>query len=59
MGGLSSDSCEEDLRDYFEQFGKVSCMWRGYWVCLKMHVCLQVMESQLMYDRNTSRHRGK
>lgn len=23
MGGLSSDSCEVDLREYFEQFGKV------------------------------------
>ena len=24
MGGLSSDSCDEDLKEYFEQFGKVS-----------------------------------
>lgn len=24
VGGLSSDSSEEDLRDYFETFGKVS-----------------------------------
>lgn len=39
VGGLSSESCDEDLKDYFEQFGKVT-------------------ESQLMYDRNTSRHRG-
>jgi len=23
VGGLSSDSLEEDLREYFEQFGKV------------------------------------
>ena len=23
VGGLSSDSMEEDLREYFEQFGKV------------------------------------
>ncbi len=23
MGGLSSDSNEDDLREYFEQFGKV------------------------------------
>lgn len=24
MGGLSSDSSDEDLKEYFEQFGKVS-----------------------------------
>ena len=24
VGGLSSDSSDEDLREYFEQFGKVS-----------------------------------
>ena len=25
VGGLSSDSTEDDIRKYFEQFGKVSC----------------------------------
>jgi RNA recognition motif-containing protein len=24
VGGLSSESCDEDLKEYFEQFGKVS-----------------------------------
>jgi RNA-binding protein Musashi len=39
VGGLSSDTTEEDLKDYFEQFGAVT-------------------EAQLMFDRNTNRHRG-
>lgn len=39
VGGLSSDSCDEDLREYFNSFGKVA-------------------DVQLMYDRNTNRHRG-
>lgn len=43
VGGLSSDSTEDDLREYFEDFGK------PYKVC----------ETQLMYDRNTNRHRGQ
>ena len=29
VGGLSSDTTEEDLKDYFEQFGAVSLMECG------------------------------
>ena len=39
VGGLSSDSTETDLQDYFKEFGTIQ-------------------DVQLMYDRNTSRHRG-
>lgn len=39
VGGLSSETTEEDMRDYFEMFGEVT-------------------EVQLMFDRNTNRHRG-
>ncbi|XP_064391521.1 RNA-binding protein Musashi homolog 1-like [Halichondria panicea] len=39
VGGVSSDSVNDDLKNYFEQFGKVT-------------------DYQLMYDRNTQRHRG-
>lgn len=39
VGGLSSDSTETDLQEYFQEFGTIQ-------------------DVQLMYDRNTSRHRG-
>ncbi|KAF6032432.1 hypothetical protein EB796_009246 [Bugula neritina] len=39
VGGLASDTKEEDLQSYFETFGKVE-------------------ETQLMYDKQTQRHRG-
>lgn len=39
VGGLSSDTVEDDMREYFEQFGTVE-------------------EVQLMFDKNTNRHRG-
>jgi RNA-binding protein Musashi len=39
VGGLSSDTTEADMKDYFEEFGEVT-------------------EVQLMFDRNTNRHRG-
>ena len=92
VGGLSSDSSEEDLRDYFETFGKVSILFSlslslvcslspppplssssfhflssptsyenfSHHFSRKFRCFLfpQVVESQLMYDRNTNRHRG-
>lgn len=39
VGGLSSDTSEEDMREFFLQFGNIE-------------------EVQLMYDRQTNRHRG-
>ena len=51
MGGLSSDSTEEDLREYFEQFGKVrdgvcvcacACVCMCSCMCVYMRVCVCV-----------------
>ncbi len=36
MGGVSSDSVNDDLKNYFEQFGKVSTMYREV---AKLYMC--------------------
>ncbi len=36
VGGVSSDSVNDDLKNYFEQFGKVSTMYREV---AKLYMC--------------------
>ena len=41
VGGLSAETNEEDLREYFEQFGIVSAESGGHssgkWICVTSH----------------------
>ena len=67
VGGVSSDSEELDLKGYFEQFGKVKLssslvvewLWFGRTLVDSFFpLGLQIKEAQLMFDKNTRRHRG-
>ena len=55
IGGLSSTSTLEDMKNYFQQYGKVfleASIWNSY---LNK---LQIEDAMLMYDKATQRHRG-
>ncbi|XP_068889730.1 RNA-binding protein Musashi homolog 2 isoform X3 [Aphelocoma coerulescens] len=48
VGGLSANTVVEDVKQYFEQFGKP----------LFHLLLLQVEDAMLMFDKTTNRHRG-
>ena len=71
VGGLSAPSTLEDVKNYFEQFGRVSLaiflikitsnsVWTTSYTYTKTHFLIflfQIEDAMLMFDKQTNRHR--
>lgn len=61
VGGLSANTTVEDVKKYFEQYGKVNMNKKKNQLSIS-DLCVfssQVEDAMLMIDKQTARHRGK